>query len=51
MKYKGFSVNYDYIDVNRVYRVDSDYTTHRFPNLYFALQFCKTVWMQLNRKH
>ena len=51
MNYKGFLVTYDYIDVNRVYRVDSDYQIFRFPNLYYALQFCKTVWMQLNHKH
>lgn len=48
MTYKGFTVAYDYIDANRVYRVDTDRTTHRFHNLYWALQFCKTVWLQLS---
>ena len=46
MIYKGFAVNYDYIDANRVYRVDTESSIHRFSNLYWALQFCKTVWMQ-----
>ena len=50
MKYKGFTITYDYIDVNRVYRVEAERTLHRFPNLYWALQFCKTVWNQLNHK-
>lgn len=48
MKYKEFTIEYDYIDANRVYRVESDHSVHRFPNLYYALQFCKNVWMQLN---
>ena len=50
MDYKGFSITYDYKDVNRVYRVEDAHTISRFPNFFWAIQYVRAVWNQLNKK-
>ena len=48
MCYKGmFHITYDYKNINCVYKVEDEHSIFRFPNLYIALQFCKTCFQQL----